>query len=413
MSDNIVQSDCDNNTEYEESISDDDVQDHTENIDLEGKIISKYNILHKLGSGSYSIVWLAYNIENQKFYAIKVQHPNEYKEGVNENNFMRRLPNDYNFNNLIDNFLEISDNKKYLCSVYNLHSCNLDCLIRKGNYENGIPFNKSIRIIKDLFKSIYYLHKKLKICHADIKTDNILVKGVTKLNKYLIDLYKFENFNEKYKNKKIEYCSINNKKIDNITSKEKRKIRSKTHLYIYENIIDKYNESEIEKYDIDDCELSISLADFGSFMEAEEYFETAFGTRYYRSPENILVGKSSYPNDIWALGCTIYEILTGKFLFDPIKDKNYDRDSYHLKLINELCGEFSKDFLKKTKNYKLYFDKNYKLKIDKDLEFKNIIDDNLFDKVPQEIIKLIKQMLIIDPTKRITISECINIINNY
>jgi len=183
MSDNIVQSDCDNNTEYEESISDDDVQDHTENIDLEGKIISKYNILHKLGSGSYSIVWLAYNIENQKFYAIKVQHPNEYKEGVNENNFMRRLPNDYNFNNLIDNFIEISNNKKYLCSVYNLHSCNLDCLIRKGNYENGIPFNKSIRIIKDLFKSIYYLHKKLKICHADIKTDNILVKGVTKLNK--------------------------------------------------------------------------------------------------------------------------------------------------------------------------------------------------------------------------------------
>ncbi len=137
-----------NSSQYQESLSDDDVQDHTENLDLEGKILSKYNILHKLGMGMYSIVWLGYNIENQKFYAIKVQHPDEYKEGINENNFMLRLPRDYNFNNLNESFVEISDNKKYLCSVYNLHSCNLDCLIRKGCYSNGIPFNKSITIIK-------------------------------------------------------------------------------------------------------------------------------------------------------------------------------------------------------------------------------------------------------------------------
>ena len=82
-------SDCDtqseNSSEYQESLSEDDVQDHEENLDLEGKILAKYNILHKLGVGMYSIVWLGYNIENQKFYAIKVQHPSSYKEGVSEN----------------------------------------------------------------------------------------------------------------------------------------------------------------------------------------------------------------------------------------------------------------------------------------------------------------------------------------
>ncbi len=409
-------SDCDtqseNSSEYEESISDDDVIDHTENLDLEGKILSKYNILHKLGAGMYSVVWLGYNIENQRFYAIKVQHPNEYKEGVDENNFMRKLPNELNFNNLIESFVEIDENKKYLCSVYNLHSCNIDCLIRKGNFSDGIPFNQSIYLIKELFKSVHYLHRRLKVCHADIKTDNILVKGITKLNHYLIELYKGENFNEQYKNKKIDYCLKNNKKLDNITSKEKRKLRSKVHLEIYENIIDKYNDCDIDKYDINFDNLSISLSDFGSYMEEEQYYETAFGTRYYRSPENILIGKSSYPNDVWALGCTIYEILTGEILFDPQKDKHYDRDFYHLKLINELCGEFSKDFLKKTKNYKIYFDSNYKLKFTKDLEFKNKFDKSLQGKVPDLIIKMIKDMLIIDPNKRITISECINILNN-
>jgi serine/threonine-protein kinase SRPK3 len=401
-------SDTQNSSNYQESLSDDDIQDHTANLDLEGKILSKYNILHKLGTGMYSIVWLSYNIENQKFYAIKVQHPDEYNDGLDEIKFMKRLPNDYNFNNLIEYFIEVTDNKKYLCSVYNLHSCNLDCLIRKGNYNNGIPFDQSIKIIKELFKSIYYLHKKLKVCHADIKTDNILVKGTTKLNNYLIDLYKLENFNEKYTNLKTNYCLKNNKKLDNITSKEKKNLRSFTHLEIYKNIIDKYNNYEIEKYHIDYNDLSISLADFGSFLDEDQHYESSFGTRYYRSPENILVGKSSYSNDIWALGCTIYEILSGEILFDPDKDKNYDRDFYHLKLINELCGEFSKDFLKKTSNFKIYFDNNYKIKFDKDLNFKNKIDIKLQGKVPDTIIKLIKDMLIIDPKKRITISECIN-----
>lgn len=397
--------------EYQESLSDDDVIDHVDNLDLEGKVLAKYNILHKLGAGAYSIVWLGYNIENNKFYAIKVQHPSDYKKGINENNFMKKLPHDCNFNNLIDTFCEVSDNKKYLCSVYNLHTCNLDCLIRKGNYNDGIPYDKSQKIIKEIFKAIYFLHRRLKISHADIKTDNILVRGITKLNKYLINLYQAENFNEQYKNKKISYCLNNNKKLDNLTSKEKRQIRSKVHLDIYENIIDKYIESDIDKYDVDFDDFSVSLADFGSFLEEEEFYETSFGTRYYRSPENILVGNASYPNDIWALGCTIYEILTGEILFDPEKDKKYDRDFYHLKLINELCGDFPKEFLKKTKNYKTYFDSDYKLKFNKDLGFKNKIDIQLQGKVPDKIIQLIKSMLTIDPNKRITISESINLIN--
>jgi serine/threonine protein kinase len=305
-----------------------------------------------------------------------------------------------------------NNNNKYLCSVYNLHSCNIDCLLRKGQYKDGIPYNKSILIIKELINSLYYLHTKLKVFHADLKTDNILVRGVTKLNEYAINLYNEENFNKKYTSKKLEYCEKYNKKIDKLKSSDKNKIREKVHSEIYKNVVEKYNNVDIDKYDLNHDNLSISLADFGSFVEEGEFYNMSFGTRYYRSPENILVGKSSYPNDIWALGCTIYEILTGEILFDPIKDKNYNRDFYHLKLINELCGEFSKDFLKKTKEYKKYFDKNYKLKLNKDLKFKNMIEAKLYNKVPNNMIEFIKKMLIIDPLKRSTIEECYKFINN-
>ena len=40
-------------------------------------------------------------------------------------------------------------------------------------------------------------------------------------------------------------------------------------------------------------------------------------TKYYRAPEIILGLEYTENCDIWALGCTVYELMTGKILFDP------------------------------------------------------------------------------------------------
>jgi serine/threonine protein kinase len=165
---------------------------------------------------------------------------------------------------------------------------------------------------------------------------------------------------------------------------------------------------------INNC--NVCLSDFGQFVEDGEYYDESFGTRYYRSPENILVGKSSFPSDIWALGCTFYEILTGRILFNPDKDKNYSRDDYHLKLINEACGDFSKDFLKSTKLYKYHFS-NYKIIMNKNLDYTNKIENKLKSVLTNEdeyniAIKLIKGMLEINPKKRLNCITALNILNN-
>lgn len=397
-------------TENNISISDDDIIDQSDNLNLGGCILDKYNILTELGRGMYSIVWLSYCIENNKYYAIKVQHPNEYKEGLLENNFVKTLPNTSVFNTIVCDFKEVRDNNKYLCTVYNLHCSNLDCILRKGKYGNGLPFNIAKKMFIEILEACNYLHTQLKVFHGDIKTDNILLKGISKKNKEIIKLYDSYNFNEIYSKKKKEYSKL--------SSKQKLKIRSNIHADIFNKILANIDNSEIDKYDIDDEYInnsSVCLADFGQFVEDGEYYDEAFGTRYYRSPENILIGKSSYPNDIWALGCTFYEILTGRILFDPNKDKNYTRDDYHLKLINEACGDFPKSFLKTTKLYKYHFnDGNIKMNID--LEYTNKIENKLKSVLIDEneyniAIKLIKGMLIIDPNKRINCSTALNYLN--
>jgi serine/threonine protein kinase len=391
------------------SLSDDDILEHTDNLELEGKTLGKYNILSELGKGSYSIVWLGYSIENNKFYAIKVQHPNEYKTGIEENKFMKKLPKEnYYFNNLIDEFIEKQDDKKFLCSVYDLHACNIDVILRKGDYQHGIPYDITMNIMRQLIISINYLHNKLKVYHGDIKTDNILVKGVTNKNKLLIELYNKKNFLNLYSEAKKQYGKTK------LSSQKKLKIRNKIHSEIYKSILTDLEEIDICKYDIDselinNCQ--ISLADFGSFVEDGEYYDIQFGTRYYRSPENLLIGKSSYPNDIWALGCTFYEMLTGYILFDPDKDKKNSRDDFHLKEIELLCGDFPIEFIKSTKDYKKFFTSNGRLKCELILSNDKLdkLKKNLSEEQYNTVHNFLIKMLSIDPNKRITCSELITL----
>ena len=65
--------------------------DSSTNIDLAGDIINQYNVIVELGRGSYSIVWLVYCIRDNKFYALKVQNPEDYDEGIEEVEVMKKI----------------------------------------------------------------------------------------------------------------------------------------------------------------------------------------------------------------------------------------------------------------------------------------------------------------------------------
>jgi serine/threonine protein kinase len=147
------------------------------------------------------------------------------------------------------------------------------------------------------------------------------------------------------------------------------------------------------------------LADFGTYCSENNYFDKPFGTRYYQAPEIILMGKCSYPVDIWALGCTFYELLTGKLLFDPIKDSKYSRDYYHLCLINDTCGKFPSHFLKKTKFYNNFFNSSYNIiNQNNKLNEQSIkVFNDLSDSDNKIVFSILTQMLEIDPIKRINI----------
>jgi len=151
---------------------------------------------------------------------------------------------------------------------------------------------------------------------------------------------------------------------------------------------------------------NISLGDFGTFCTEDNYYEDSFGTRYYQAPEIILNGKASYPVDIWALGCTYFELLAGKILFDPTKDKEYSRDYYHLCLFADTCGPFSSSFLKSTNRCKEFFNKKFILKDYSKPEMCRL-ERKLKESNLSNIKSFLIKMLRLDPRERITIKELI------
>ena len=395
-----------------------DEQNYQEtNINLEGYVLNNYGFLKILGKGSYATVWLAYNFSVNNYVAIKVQHPDDYQEGKEELNFLRHIKS-YNclyINNLLDSFTQKIHNKKYIFMVFMLMSCNLDDIIRNMGWSDGFSENTVKIITKQILLGLNFLHNKIKALHGDIKPDNILISGINPKVHQCIKIYNKENFVEKYKIKKNEYISskgidINNKKkIKKILkSKVKQKIKQKIHKKIIQIINNTDNYEPISPKDILENILKkphIKITDFGDFCKDDEKYDEEYGTRYYRPPEGILIGETSIKIDIWALGCTIWELLTGHILFNPDKDKEYSRDWYHLHLIHSLCGPFSKKYLKSTKRWKTFFNKKGQLNNYNDKKKESW--ESLINKynISNDASEFIKQCIKIKPKERPTIEE--------
>lgn len=395
-------------SESELSVSSDENTTQSSNIDFKGKILKNYNIISELGRGSYSIVWLGYNIQSGKFNALKVQNPEDYRDGISEIKVLKGLPINDNLLKLNEYFVKKIGSKRFLCSSYDLCCGNLDTIIRKGDYTDGLDLSVVKKIFTQLIQGLNIIHKQ-KLIHCDVKTDNILLQGHNNRDKYVIELYKNLDFHQKYAEAKRTYWTNLGKDVKNIKkmkSEQKLKIRKIVHGTILAQIDEEVNNNKFKDYRFDKSYMespNITIADFGATCTEDEFYEEDFGTRYYRAPEVILMGSITNKVDIWAAGCILYELIIGDMLFDPDKDKNKSRDYYHLLEMTKVSGRFQRKFLKSTKYSKKFFEADGDLK---DIEYREYYDwDELFEKIKDDkerfqIIDLIKKMLKLYPKNR-------------
>ncbi|KAJ2556658.1 serine/threonine protein kinase, CMGC [Coemansia sp. RSA 1933] len=88
--------------------------------------------------------------------------------------------------------------------------------------------------------------------------------------------------------------------------------------------------------------LRVKIADLGNATWADHHFTEDIQTRQYRSPEVIIGARWDSSADMWSCACVIFELLTGKYLFEPHSGSRYTKDEDHLAQIIETIGPLSK-----------------------------------------------------------------------
>uniref|UniRef100_A0A4W3ISN0 Serine/threonine-protein kinase PRP4 homolog n=1 Tax=Callorhinchus milii TaxID=7868 RepID=A0A4W3ISN0_CALMI len=176
---------------------------------------------------------------------------------------------------------------------------------------------------------------------------------------------------------------------------------------------------------VNESKTILKLCDFGSASHVADNDITPYlVSRFYRAPE-IIIGKVyDYAIDLWSVGCTLYELYTGKILF-PGKTNNH-----MLKLMMELKGKMPNKMIRKGVFKDQHFDQNLNfmyIEVDKVTEREkvtvmstiNSTKDLLADmigcqRLPEDQRKkvhqlkdLLEQILMLDPAKRVSINQAL------
>lgn len=384
----------------------DDTTDDDIYYNWNSRIINqKYILIRKIGNGAYSSVWMAYNLKNKKLVAFKIHNDLDYEKGEYEwekYNEIKKLQIPhilYPIEKIIIN----QNKKKHLCIVMDLMGCSLYNLIKK---KGALSTKITILIIKQLLKCLSLLHEN-EYVHSDIKPENILIKGFSKETKQiqqelnnLITLNEIKQYVKKLDNMEQDTCSED--ELDSETLSEISLLTKKSHESQEKDktdfILDEYvNNPEIY------------LADLGTCFKNNTDYKKYNNTCYYIAPEIILKLECTYKADMWALGCTLYELLMGSVLFDPDDVKSM-QNRYHLfKIINYL-GDIPYNMKKASKMYDVYFRTDGIIKgityINYPLIWEEFIKKNT-DKLLPVLLKLLKT----DPSKRIDCSTAYSMIS--
>ena len=95
----------------------------------------------------------------------------------------------------------------------------------------------------------------------------------------------------------------------------------------------------------------LKVCDFGSATNSDDSEITPYlVSRFYRAPEIMMGLNYSCPIDMWAAGCTLFELYTGRIMFMG------NSNNMMLKLIQEIKGKMPHKIIRKGFFSELHFD---------------------------------------------------------
>jgi len=110
--------------------------------------------------------------------------------------------------------------------------------------------------------------------------------------------------------------------------------------------------------------IQVKLTDFGTAAFNNGTHADMIQPVALRAPEVIIGCEWDQRADIWNLGCLVFELLTGRWLFNPRAVESYSPEAYHLAHMAPLVdSDFDPSFMRRGTKYDEYFFENGELRL--------------------------------------------------
>lgn len=298
----------------------------------------RYVIIHKLGWGEFSTVWLAYDkrAEEQRhtFVAVKIArcHANvleSSKYEVNLLQFLRtELPRGAPATQLLDYFEHTAEYGSHLCMVMPVCGSNLLCIIDQVKGRRQRRRDKEVNMVKEITTSMLrglVDLEAINVIHTDLKPENVLVAAPDPKVASVIQSFLARNADVVRHVDPVVACDEGDP--NNLIS-----------------LVDFGLSVLLEPPTTDNAAARAVGTKKGFRVSRPGIVNNSNGTliqtREYRAPE-ILLGCDFCPRtDVWSIGCMVYELITGDFLMDPKRKASNERDMdvEHLAMIMQILG---------------------------------------------------------------------------
>ena len=376
-------------------------------------IASKYDIVQKLGWGHGGIIYLCKDITLNTYKALKIFKSHKFyrQEFKDEVKILEKIhaTSDGRYTvKLLDHFkIKGKENESHVCAVYELLGVSLYEILKFYKF-SGFPLPLCRFIIKEVLEALVIYHNTCGIFIGDIRAKNILLKLTSaQLNSIeekgimteKLDFAVFKHTNTPHHIlNQVLGCNFS---ID--TQKNPKKGKQKNRKAGNSRDILK----QMSKLGLINEEFLIKFINLGSANELSENCIREIPTLNYRCPEILLKMIYTSAIDMWSVGCLLFELVTGYFLFEPIKNKGYKKEDDLFAQMIEHLGDLPLDFIKKSTVFNRHFNVEGKLKHIKmlrkwPLKYLLIERHGIIPEEAEPLAEFLKCFLTYDPSQRIT-----------
>ncbi|EON65280.1 CMGC/SRPK protein kinase [Coniosporium apollinis CBS 100218] len=277
----------------------------------------RYRIIHKLGFGGYSTVWLAKDEELQRYVAVKIAVAEVGLES-RELQVLRVLSANISTHSgsqhvvqLLDDFQHAGPNGTHTCLVFEVLGPNIPTVIDARFADGRLPGKIARRVCKHALLGLDFLHQH-QVGHGDLHTGNIA-----------FTLPSLDPMPEEEVLKQLPTPEIGD-----VTRLDGKALGPGVPKYLVWPGSFRISKTTLEN--------PIKIIDFGESFTRDTRPKTLHTPLAVRAPEVIFEDDIDFRVDLWSMGCMIFELVTGQPPFDSLMTTKEILVSEMIQFVGEL-----------------------------------------------------------------------------